>query len=102
MLKRWGALSAYLDDACVPIDNHAVENAIRPLALGPKSWLFVGSSQAGERAATLMSLMESAKLNGHDAWVYLKDVLTKLPTWHNSRLAELQPHRWVEPAYTHG
>ena len=53
-----------------------------------------------------MSLIESAKLNGHDAWAYLKDVLTKLPTWPNSRLAELLPHRWVAPtstcALTHG
>jgi transposase len=100
-LKRWGALSAYLDDARIPIDNNAVENAIRPLALGRKNWLFVGSPQAGERAATLMSLIESAKLNGHDAWVYLKDVLTKLPTWPNSRLQELLPHRWVAPQTTH-
>lgn len=93
-LKRWAALAAYLDDARIPIDNNAVENAIRPLALGRKNWLFVGSAQAGERAAVLMSLIESAKLNGHDAWAYLKDVLTKLPTWPNSRLAELLPHRW--------
>jgi transposase len=94
-LKRWGALCAYLDDACVPIDNNAVENAIRPLALGRKNWLFVGSQQAGERSAVVMSLIESAKLNGHDAWAYLKDVLTKLPTWPNSRLHELLPHRWM-------
>jgi transposase len=93
-LKRWDALSAYLSDAHIPIDNNAVENAIRPIAVGRKNWLFVGSLQAGERAANLMSLIESAKLNGHDAWAYLKDVLDKLPTWPNSRLAELLPHRW--------
>ena len=62
-----------------------------------KNWLFVGSQEAGERAAVLMSLIESAKLNGHDAWAYLKDILTKLPTWPNSRLAELLPHRWIAP-----
>lgn len=45
----------------------------------------------------LMSLIKLAKPNGHDAWAYLKDVLTKLPTWPNSRLAELLPHRWVPP-----
>ena len=44
-----------------------------------------------------MSLIESAKLNGHDAGAYLKDILTKLPIWPNSRLAELLPHRWVAP-----
>ncbi|XVJ69179.1 MAG: IS66 family transposase [Rhizobacter sp.] len=96
-LKRWAALTLHLADARIPIDNNAVENAIRPLALGRKNWLFVGSQQAGERAAVLMTLIESAKLNGHDAWVYLKDVLTKLPTWPNSRLHELLPHRWVSP-----
>jgi transposase len=99
-LRRWGALIVHVNDARVPLDNNAVENMMRPIALGRKNWLFIGSQQAGERAATLMSLIESAKLNGHDAWAYLKDVLTKLPTWPNSRLAELLPHRWVAPAHT--
>lgn len=94
-LRRWAALTLHLQDARIPVDNNAVENAIRPIALGRKNWLFVGSEQAGLRAATLMSLIESAKLNGHDAWAYLKDILTKLPTWPNSRLHELLPHRWT-------
>jgi transposase len=98
-LRRWAALTVHLTDARIPIDNNAVENAIRPLALGRKNWLFVGSQQAGERACTLMSLIESAKLNGHDAWAYLKDVLTQLPTWPNGRLHELLPHRWQAPAH---
>ncbi len=55
-LKRWAALTLHLTDARIPIDNNAVENAIRPLALGRKNWLFVGSQQAGERAAVLMTL----------------------------------------------
>jgi hypothetical protein len=93
-------LIVHVNDARVPVDNNAVENAMRPIALGRKNWLFIGSQQAGERAATLMSLIESAKLNGHDAWAYLKDVLTKLPTWPNSRLAELLPHRWVTSSST--
>ncbi len=91
-LKRWGALIVHVDDARVP-----VENMMRPIALGRKNWLFIGSEQAGDRAATLMSLIMSAKLNGHDAWAYLKDVLIKLPAWPNSRLEELLPHRWVAP-----
>ena len=99
-LKRWGALIVHGSDARIPVDNNAVENMMRPIALGRKNWLFIGSQQAGERAATLMSLIESAKLNGHDAWAYLKDVLTKLPTWPNSRLEELLPHRWVAPIPT--
>ena len=65
-LSNWTALTQFLDDGAVPIDNNAAENAIRPLAVGRKNWLFVGSQLAGERAAVLMSLIESAKLNGHD------------------------------------
>ena len=67
------------------------------LTLERKNWLFVGSQQAGERAANLMSLIESAKLNGHDAWAYLKDIRTKLSTWPNSRIHELLPHGWIAP-----
>lgn len=60
-----------------------------------KYWLFTGSRQAGECAVTLLGLIEWAKLKGHDAWVYLKGMLTILPTWSNSLLTELRPHRWV-------
>ena len=67
-LSNWSALTTFLDDGAVPIDNNAAENAIRPLAVGRKNWLFVGSQLAGERAAVLMSLIETAKLNGHDPW----------------------------------
>ena len=59
-----------------------------------KAWLFCGSELAGKRAAIVMSLVVSAKLNGHDPWLYLKDVLTRLPTHPNSRIEELPPHRW--------
>jgi transposase len=99
--RRWAALTVHLQDANVPVDNNAVENAMRPIALGRKNWLFVGSKTAGERAACLMSLIESAKLNGHDAWHYLKDILEKLPTWPNSRLQELLPHNWQAPQASH-
>jgi transposase len=96
-LSNWRALTHYLDDGDVPIDNNAAENAIRPLCLGLKNWLFVGSAQAGERAAVLMSLIESAKLNDHDPWVHLKDVLERLPTLKNRDLAQLLPHNWRAP-----
>lgn len=93
-LSNWTALTQFLDDGAVPIDNNAAENAIRPLAVGRKNWLFVGSQLAGERAAVLMSLIESAKLNGHDPWAYLKDVFERLPTLKNRDLAQLLPHNW--------
>jgi transposase len=96
-LSNWTGLTRFLDDGAVPIDNNAAENAIRPLAVGRKNWLFVGSQLAGERAAVLMSLIESAKLNGHDPWAYLKDVFERLPTLKNRDLAQLLPHHWRPP-----
>ena len=93
-LSNWRALMRYLDDGNVPIDNNAAENAVRPLVVGRKNWLFVGSQQAGERAAVIMSLIESAKLNGHDPWAYLKDVFERLPTLKQRDLEQLLPHNW--------
>ena len=79
-LKRWVALTRYLEDGAVPIDNNPVENQIRPWALGRSNWLFAGSLRSGQRAAAIMSLIQSARLNGHDPYAYLKDMLTRLPT----------------------
>jgi transposase len=93
-LNRWAALSTYLADANVQIDNNWIENLVRPWAMGRKAWLFAGSELAGQRAAIVMSLLQSAKLHGHDPWAYLKDVLTRLPSHMNSRIDELLPHRW--------
>jgi transposase len=93
-LGRWSALTHYLDDGNVPIDNNWVENRIRPVALGRNNWLFAGSLRAGQRAAAIMSLIQSAKLNGHDAFAYMKDVLERLPSLPNNRIDELLPHRW--------
>ena len=59
------------------------------------NWLFAGSLRAGQRAATVMSLIQSAKLNGHDPYHYLKDVLERLPTQSVSRIDELLPHCWA-------
>jgi len=96
-LSNWRGLTRYLDDGHVPIDNNAAENAVRPLAVGRKNWLFVGSQQAGERAAVVLSLIESAKLNGHDPWAYLKDVFERLPTLKQRDLEQLLPHNWRPP-----
>ena len=96
-LNHWVGLGRYLLDGDVPSDNNYVENRIRPWALGRRNWLFIGSQLAGERAAVVMSLLQSAKHNGHEPWAYLKDVLTRLPTQLNSQIEELLPHRW-QPA----
>jgi transposase len=96
-LKRWEWFGRFLLDGDVPLDNNHCENRIRPWALGRRNWLFIGSQLAGERAAVMMSLLQSAKLNGHEPWAYLKDILTRMPTQLNSRIEELLPHRW-QPA----
>ena len=94
-LKRWVALTRYLDDGAVPIDNNPVENTIRPWALGRSNWLFAGSLRSGKRAAAIMSLIQSARMNGHDPYAYLKDVLTRLPTQRAIEIADLLPNTWV-------
>lgn len=81
----------------MPIDNNHLERQIKPWAMGRKAWMFVGSELAGQRAAMVMSLVQSARLNGHDPFAYLSDVLRRLPTQLNSRIEELLPHRWTAP-----
>ena len=93
-LKRWPALSRYLDDGNLPICNNWVENQMRPWALGRKNWLFAGSLRSGQRAANIMTLIQSAKLNGLDPYAYLSDVLKRLPTHKVTQIEELLPHRW--------
>lgn len=94
-LNNWTVLTRNLLDGAVPLDNNHLENQIRPWAMGRKAWLFAGSELAGQRAAIVMSLAQSAKLNKHDPWAYLRDVLQRLPTHLFSRIEELLPHRWA-------
>ena len=93
-LKRWAALMRYLDDPVLPIDNNHDEQQIRTWATGRKNWLFAGTLLAGQRAAAITSLIQSAKLNGHDPYAYLKDVLTRLPTHKARDIDQLLPHLW--------
>lgn len=96
-LKRWEALARYLDDGDVPIDNNWIENQIRPWALGRKNWLFTGSLRSGQRAANVMSLIQSAKINGLDPQAYLRDMLERLPSTKYSDIDSLLPHNWSAP-----
>ena len=75
-------------------DNH-LEWKIKPWAMGRRAWQSVGRELAGQRALVMTSLVQSARMNGHDPWAYLREVLHRLPTLPNSRLAELLPHRWT-------
>ncbi len=70
------------------MDNNRIENAIRPIAVGKKNWLFAGSALAGVRAASIQTLLGTARMNGLEPYQWLKDTLEKLPTWPNSRLNE--------------
>lgn len=93
-LRRWDALTRFVGDGQLTVDNNHIENQIRPIAIGRNNWLFAGSLRAGKRAAAVMSLIQCAKLNGHDPYAYLKDVLTRLPTQRASLIHELLPHQW--------
>lgn len=82
-----------MDDGRYPIDNNAIENAIRPIALGRKNWLFAGSEQAGKRAAAIMSLSATTKANGIDPYMWLTETLTRLPTTRDRDIDTLLPLR---------
>ena len=82
----------------VAIDNNHIENLMRPWAMGRKAWLFAGSELAGQRAAMVMSLVQSARMIGHEPWAYLKDVLERLLEHPNHRIDELLPHLWAPAA----
>ena len=96
-LKRWQALTRYLEDGSLPIDMRSTASQgaeMRPWALGRKNWLFAGSLKSGQRAAVIMSLIQSARLNGLDVYAYLSDVLKRLPTHKDKDIDELLPHVW--------
>lgn len=96
-LNAWAGLTLHLDDGAVAVDNNLIERQIKPWKIGTKNWLFAGSAQAGQRAAVVMSLVQSAKLNGLEPWAYLRDVLERIHSHPSHRLDELLPHRW-QPA----
>jgi transposase len=93
-LNNWAALSLYLADPLVEIDNNAAERALRPLCLGRKNWLHLGSRRGGRAAAVLFSLVQSARRHLIDPFVYLRDLLTRIPTHPQSRIQDLFPDNW--------
>jgi transposase len=90
-LSLWDALVRYAADGNLEIDNNAAERALRAVALGRKNYLFAGSDAGGERAATIYSLIGSAKLNGLDPEAYLREVLTRIADHPITRIDELLP-----------
>lgn len=96
--KRWISLTRYLDDGRLEIDNNIAERAMRAVALGRKNWLFAGSRAGGERAASIYTVIETAKLNGVEPQAYIADVTSRIAgDWPNSRWDELMPWNW-QPA----
>lgn len=94
MLGQWSKLEKYISDGRLEIDNNLVENAIRPVALGRKNYLFAGSHHGAQRAAIIYTLVATAKRHGVEPLAYLKDVLTRLPDYPFNRVAELLPQSW--------
>lgn len=97
-LPRWKKLSIYATDPILNIDNNPVENAIRPIAIGRKNYLFAGSHDAAQRAAMMYSLFASCKLHDLNPYVWLKYVLENMHTYTTSNIAELLPHNWKNTA----
>src|SRR3546814_10900966 len=85
------ALTRFLDDGRIEIDNNAAERALRGVSLGRKNYLFLGSDAGGERAATMYSLLRTAKLNGINPEAYLRHVLTVIADHPVNRVDELLP-----------
>jgi len=96
--SRWDALTRYLDDGRLEISNNAAENAIRPVAIGRKNYLFAGSDAGGARAAAFYTLIQTAKLSGLEPEGYLRDVLTRIGAHSISRIQELLPWNLAEKA----
>jgi transposase len=94
MLKDWAAFAAFLDDGRICLTNNAAERALRGIALGRKSWLFVGSDRGGERAAFMYTLIGTAKLNDVDPLAWLADALGQIADIPQARLHELLPWNW--------
>jgi transposase len=88
------ALSRYLEAEYLAIDNNASENAMRPIAVGRKNWLFCGSDNGGRTAATWMSLTATCKSRNVEPFAYLRDVIERVSTHPNRRIADLLPDRW--------
>ena len=91
--NHWDSLQTYLTDGRVPLDNNDVEQLMKQVALGRKNWLFVGSVDAGQRAADFLTLVSSAVRNDLDVWAYIKGVLDRLLVGETN-YAALRPDVW--------
>ena len=93
-LKRWTALTRFLDDGRLCMSNNAAERELRAVAVGRRNWTFAGSDEGGRRAAAIYTLIATAKLNDIDPQAWLADVLARLPDHPAKRILELLPWNW--------
>jgi transposase len=93
-LNRWAKLAIYAEDPNIEIDNNRIENAIRPLALGRKNYLFVGSDQGGNRTAMMYSFFASCHAHNLNPLAWLTDVLNRMPNHPINKIEQLLPHIW--------
>ena len=93
-LNQWGALTRFLEDGELEIDNGATERANRDIALGRGNWTFFGSDRGGRTAAVLRSFIATCKRCGVEPFAWFRDVLSRIPAHAVARLAELLPHNW--------
>lgn len=94
--KLWPKLKSYVNDGRYEIDNNLIENAIRPLALGRKNYLFAGSHKAAQRAAMFYSFFATCKINNVEPLQWLTDVLNRIPEHKANKLSELLPQYWKD------
>jgi hypothetical protein len=97
-LKRRKNLEHFLLDGRLEIDNNLVENAIRPIAVGRKNYLFAGSHEAAQRTAMIYTLVNACKQHHIDPYVWLQDVLSRIHRQPVNRIEELLPQNWAPPA----
>ena len=95
-IRQWTALTRYLEHGALEIDNNGAENALRPIVLGRKNWLFCGSEAAAHRAAILCSLVNTCKAHHINPFIYLRDVIDRISTHPASRVEELTPRIWKQ------
>ena len=101
MLKYWPRLTVYTTNGMLEIDNNLVENAIRPVALGRKNYLFAGSHDGARRAALIYSLLGTAVLHQLEPFAYLRDVIARISEHPHKHLSELLPQNWKRTVSTH-
>ncbi len=97
MQNNWEALNRYTTSGYLSIDNNVAEQHMKTIATGRKNWLFTGSENGGKTMAILFSVVSSSQRHGHDPFVYLRDLLTRLPSHPKERLVDLLPDRWTPP-----